>query len=501
MGASSELCFLTAVELRGLVRRRDVSVTEVVAAHLERIGQVNPTLNAIVSLVDDRAREIAGTQDALLAKGKDPGPLAGLPIAHKDLFDTQGIRTTRGSPIYADNVPKRNALIVERSQQAGAIALGKTNTPEFGAGSHTFNPVFGHTRNPHARDRSCGGSSGGAAVALAARMLPIADGSDTGGSLRNPASFCNVVGLRTTPGRVPIWPNVDPWASLGVQGPMGRTVDDVALLLSVIAGPDERSALSIDAPGDNFFPLPERDFEGVRLAWSPDLGGLPVERDVRDVLTRALPTFDILGARVDETFPDLGDAGEVFHVLRALVFASGFSALIEANRDKVKQTIVWNTEVGLALSARDVVVANRRRGELYHQVREFMQDYEFLLCPVTQVLPFPLDWEYPTEIEGVEMASYIDWMQSCSRISILGLPAISVPAGFSAEGLPVGLQIVGRHGDELGVLQLARAFERATEHWRHVPGDSAYISRSRPWGEGRISGPAASPRGRSPTGA
>ncbi|MEE9254895.1 MAG: amidase [Pseudomonadales bacterium] len=468
----SELCFLTAVELQGLVRRREVSVTEVVDAHLDRIGEVNPTLNAIVTLVDERAREIAQRQDAMLARGHNPGPLTGLPIAHKDLFSTKGIRTTRGSPIFAHDVPDRNALIVERSQAAGAIALGKTNTPEFGAGSHTFNPVFGSTRNPYGLDRTCGGSSGGAAVALAARMLPIADGSDTGGSLRNPAAFCNVVGLRTAPGRVPSWPSNDPWATLGVEGPMARTVDDVALLLSAIAGPDDRSALSIAQPGARFYPLPERDFKGVRLGWSPDAGGLPVEQPIRDVLCDAVATFDTLGARVDETFPDLSEAGEVFHVLRALRFAGGFEALIENHRDRVKQTIIWNVEAGLAMSARDVSRAYAKRGELYHRVREFMQSYEFLLCPVTQVLPFPLDCEYPTQIEGVEMHTYIDWMQICSRISILGLPAISVPAGFSEDGLPVGLQIVGRHNDELGVLQLARAFERATGHWRRVPGES-----------------------------
>ena len=466
----SELCFLTAVELQGLVRRREVSVAEVVEAHLDRIAEVNPPLNAIVTLVDERAREVAQRQDAMLARGQDPGPLTGLPIAHKDLFSTEGIRTTRGSPVFADDVPDRNALIVERSQNAGAITLGKTNTPEFGAGSHTFNPVFGVTRNPYGLDRTCGGSSGGAAVALAARMLPIADGSDLGGSLRNPAAFCNVVGLRTAPGRVPSWPNNDPWATLGVEGPMARTVDDVALLLSALAGPDDRCALSIAEPGARFYPLPERDFEGVRLGWSPDLGGLPVERPIRDVLSNAVATFDTLGARVDETFPDLSGADEVFRVMRSLRFAAAFGALIENHRDKVKRTIIGNAEAGLALSAADVSRASAKRGELYHRVREFMRSCEFLLCPVTQVLPFPSDWEYPTEIEGVEMHTYIDWMQSCSRISVLGLPAISVPAGFTEDGLPVGLQIVGRRNDELGVLQLARAFERATGHWRRVPG-------------------------------
>lgn len=465
----SELCLLGAVDLGRRVRAREVSVAEVVSAHLDRIEALNPTLNAIVTLVPERAQEIAKRQDAMFAKGHDPGPLAGLPIAHKDLFPTKGIRTTRGSPLFADDIPERNALIVERSQNAGAVTVGKTNTPEFGAGSHTFNPVFGFTRNPYAEDRTCGGSSGGAAVALASRMLPLADGSDTGGSLRNPASFCNVVGLRPSPGRVPSWPNNDPWATLGVQGPMARTVDDLALLLSVIAGPDDRSAISISEPGTGFYPLPERDFEGVRLGWSPDLGGLPVEAGIGDVVARALPVFDDLGARVDAAFPDLTEAAEVFHVLRALGFAGAFGELLRNHRDALKQTIVWNVEAGLALSQEKISWAQSKRGEIYHRVREFMQRYEFLLCPVTQVLPFPLDWEYPKRIGDVEMDTYIDWMQSCSCISILGLPAISVPAGFSEEGLPVGLQIVGRRNDELGLLQLARAFERATGHWRRIP--------------------------------
>jgi len=280
----TDVCFMKATELVARIRARQVSVTEVVEAHLAQIERLNPKVNAIVTLTAERALADARAKDAALARGDAAGALLGLPVAHKDLVPTRGIRTTYGSPIYRDHVPDEDALIVERIRTAGAVTLGKTNTPEFGAGSQTFNEVFGRTLNPYDPGRTCGGSSGGAAVALACGMVPIADGSDMGGSLRNPASFCNVVGLRPSPGRVPVWPSEAAWFTFSVQGPMARTVEDAALLLSAIAGPDRRSPIAIAEPGERFRAPLGRDFRGVRIAWSRDLGGLPVDRRVTAVL-------------------------------------------------------------------------------------------------------------------------------------------------------------------------------------------------------------------------
>ena len=329
---SSDLCFLTATELARRIRVRDVSVTEVVQAHLAQVERVNPKVNAIVTLTAERALADARAKDAALARGEAAGPLFGLPVAHKDLVPTRGIRTTFGSPIYRDHVPDQDALLVERLRAAGAVTIGKTNTPEFGAGSQTFNEVFGRTLNPYDPTKTCGGSSGGAAVALACGMVPIADGSDTGGSLRNPASFCNVVGMRGAPGRVPPWPTDTPWSTLHVPGPMARTVADVALMLSAMAGPDPRSPIAIAEPGDRFRAPLGRDFKGVRVAWSRDLGGLPVDRRVTAALDAQRATFDALGCHVEDGQPDFAEARQIFQVLRALNFATRYGPLLAQRR-------------------------------------------------------------------------------------------------------------------------------------------------------------------------
>jgi amidase len=465
----SDLCFLTAVELADRIRRRDLSVTDVVRAHLEQVERVNPTMNAIVTLTAERALADAKAKDAELARGAAVGPLFGLPVAHKDLVPTKGIRTTFGSPIYRDHVPGEDALIIERLRAAGAITLGKTNTPEFGAGSQTFNEVFGRTLNPYDPSTTCGGSSGGAAVALACGMVPIADGSDTGGSLRNPAAFCNVVGLRTSPGRVPVWPRELAWTTLSVQGPMARTVADVALLLSAIAGPDPRSPIAIAEPGDRFRRPLTRDFRGVRVAWSRDLGGLPIDRRVTAALAPQRKVLESLGCLIDEAQPDLRDAREIFQALRAFAFATRYGPMLAEHRHQIKDTVIWNTEQGLKLTARELAEAEVKRTALYHRMRTFMERYEFLVLPATQVPPFDVTQPYVTEIEGVTLPTYIDWMRACSDITVTGSPAISVPGGFTPEGLPVGVQIVGRHQDDWGVLQLAHAFEQATGFGRRRP--------------------------------
>jgi amidase len=463
------ICFSTATELAARIARRDVSVTEVVRAHLAQIERVNPAVNAIVTLTAERALEEARVKDDALARGERPGPLFGLPVVHKDLVPTRGIRTTYGSPIYRDHVPDVDGLIVERLRAAGAVTLGKSNTPEFGAGSQTFNEVFGRTLNPYDPSKTCGGSSGGAAVALAFGMVPIADGSDMGGSLRNPAAFCNVVGLRSAPGRVPVWPAVSAWMPFSVQGPMARTVADVALLLSAIAGPDPRSPIAIRESGERFRAPLGRDFKGVRVAWSRDLGGLPIDARVRNVLDGQRKTFETLGCIVEDGEPEFTEAREIFQIWRAVAFAAKYGPLVARHRHQMKDTVVWNIEQAGKLSARDVGEAETKRTELYHRVRAFMEQHEFLLLPTTQVPPFDVTQPYVSEIEGVRLPTYIDWMRACSDITVTGLPAISVPAGFTPEGLPVGLQIVGRHQDEWGVLQLAHAFEEATGFGRRRP--------------------------------
>ncbi|HKI98800.1 MAG TPA: amidase [bacterium] len=466
---SSELVFSEATELARLIRERKVSCVEVMQAHLAQIERTNPTVNAIVTLLPERALEGAKAADAAIARGESLGPLHGLPIAHKDLVPTAGIRTTFGSPIYADNVPTEDGLIVQRLRAAGAITIGKTNTPEFGAGSQTFNPVFGATVNPYDTGKTCGGSSGGAAAALAARMLPIADGSDTGGSLRNPAGFCNVVGYRTSPGRVPVYPNPLAWWTISVQGPMARTVRDTALMLSAIAGPDPRSPIALPEPGAAFRQPLERDFHGVRIAWTPDLGGLPVDKRVMRVLEGVRPAFEGLGCTLAEACPDFSDADEIFQVLRAWRFESRYGDMLAEHRHQIKDTVVWNTELGQKLTGPQVARAELKRTALYQRVREFMETHEFLVCTTNQVPAFDVKQPYVTEIEGEELETYIDWMKACWYITVTGHPCISVPAGFTEDGLPVGIQIVGRHQDDFGVLQLAHAFEQATQAWQRRP--------------------------------
>ncbi|MGA6156856.1 amidase [Stenotrophomonas sp. NPDC087984] len=464
-----DLCFRTALDLSRLLRTRELSARELLEAHLARIERVNPAVNAIVTLVADRAREAAERADERIAAGEELGPLHGLPIAHKDTHNTAGIRTTHGSPL-ADGVPDRDDLLIERIRAAGAITIGKTNVPEFGAGSHTFNPIFGATHNPYDLGRSAGGSSGGAAAALASGMIPIADGSDTGGSLRNPASFCNVVGLRPSPGRVPGWPAATAWGTLAVKGPMARTVADTALLLSAIAGPDARSPIALEEPGARFARPLDRDLTGLRVGWSPDLGGLvPVEPEVAAAVESAVGVFGDLGCVVERACPDLTEAEEVFRTLRASMFEVAFGTLMDRHPDGLKQTIRENTEEGRKLSGPDVARAEMLHTQLYHRVREFFGRYDVLLLPVSQVLPFDVGIEYPTEVAGVAMDDYLDWMRSAYLISSTGSPALSVPAGFTPGGLPVGVQIVGPHRADFAVLQVGHAFEQATGHWRRRP--------------------------------
>jgi amidase len=469
MVTSDDVCFLSARELVRRIRAKEISVAEVMAAHLARIERVNPQLNAIVTLHADQATAEARRADDALARGDALGPLHGLPVAHKDLFCTRGMRTTFGSPIFKDFVPEVDSIVVERQRLAGAISIGKTNVPEFGAGSQTFNTVFGNTRNPYDPSKTCGGSSGGAAVALACGMVPLADGSDFGGSLRNPANFCNVVGLRPSAGRVPQWPSYDSWDTLSVSGPMARTVDDVALFLSVLAGPDARDPVAIAEGGAGFDALLERDFAGTRIAWSTDLGGLPVDPAVTAAIAAQRTAFAGLGCEIEDASPDLRGADAAFQTLRGVSFVNHFGDLMDKHPGAFKDTIVWNVKVGRSLTGSQVAEAVGLRAQIFARMREFMQRFEFLIAPVNQVPPFPVEQPYVTEIAGVKMENYLDWMRSCTAITMTGHPAISVPCGFTPDGLPVGVQIVGRYRDERGLLQFARAFEQRTNVGRRRP--------------------------------
>jgi len=466
----TDICFTSARKLASLVHSRKLSATEVMKAFIAQTERVNPKVNAIVTFLPEAALSAAKRFDRNFKANKSR-PLAGLPIAYKDNVPTKGIRTTSGSPIYKDHVPTQDHLIVERLTAAGAITLGKTNLPEFAAGSHTFNVVFGATLNPYDLGRSAGGSSGGAAAAVASGMLPFADGGDLAASLRNPGNFCNVVGFRPTPGRVPHWPAPNAWNTLGVLGPIARTVSDTAFLLSAMAGPDRRAPTSIAEPGKVFASSLSRSFKKTRIAWSKNLGGLPVDPRVTTVLEEQVKVFKNLGCIVEEAEPDFSGATEAFETLRAVAFVQNYGELVKTRRGDVKDTIIWNVAQGLKLTPEQIARADALRTALYQRMRAFLERYEFLLCPVNQVVPFPADMEYPKLIDGVRMDNYLDWMKSCYYITITSHPAISVPAGFTGDAvpLPVGLQIVGRYRDDFGVLQLAHAFEQETGVWRQRP--------------------------------
>lgn len=447
-----ELHYLSATELARLIATRQVSAVEVVQAHLDRVDQVNPRVNAIVTLVAEQALDAAAAADTL----QPVGPLHGLPVAHKDLVDTAGIRTTYGSPLFAENVPTQDHPIVQRLRAAGAITIGKTNTPEFGYGAHTVNEVFGATRNPYDLSKSPGGSSGGAAAALAAGMVPLADGTDMACSVRNPASFCNVVGLRPTPGRVPNPSECTAWNTLSVPGPMARTVEDITLMFGVIAGFDRRCPYSIK---EVFNPEPEHHVAGLRMAWSPDLGGVPVDGRTAEVTATAPKVLEQLGACVEQVELDLHEAEDAFRTYRAWYCALRYGDLV-----KLGPNVAWNAEQGRRVTGADLARAEQARSQLYQRMATFFDTYDVLIAPVSQAPPFPIEQLYVEEINGEKLYGYLDWMRSAYWISVLHSPAASVPAGFTPDGLPVGVQIVGRPFEDARVLRVARVFEQATLH-------------------------------------
>ena len=455
--------YSTARQMVAAVAAKEISARELLDLHLARIADTNPDVNAVVSLDEERARAGAVEADERLARGEPVGPLHGLPHAFKDTHEVEGWRTTFGSPLRESYVPKRDDLVAERIRGAGVVTIGKTNVPEWAAGSHTFNPIFGTTRNPYDLTRSAGGSSGGAAAALASGMVPLADGSDMGGSLRNPASFNNVVGLRPSPGRVPNWPTTNAWELMSVGGPMARNVEDLALLLSVLAGPSRRAPLSLETLGSAFAPPVHGDLAGVRVALSVDLGGtFQVDHAVADVIRAQAAVFEAQGAGVEDAHPVLHSADAAFRTLRAWVFQYRFRTLLEKRPEGFKPSLRDNILLGADLTGGDVAKAYQQLTSIQDRMRAFFETYDVLALPVSQVPPFSADEEYPAAINGEPQATYLDWMRSAYLITVTGCPAISVPAGFTPEGWPVGIQLVGPARSERRLLEIARAFEQAT---------------------------------------
>jgi len=467
--AADSICFTSAIEMSRLIRAGKLSAREALAAHLKQIELINPKVNAIVTLVPEMATEAAAKADEMQAHKETLGSLHGLPVAHKDLMETRGIRTTFGSLLFKDYIPTEDNIVVDRMRRAGAIVIGKTNTPEFGAGSQTFNKVFGATHNPYDLTKTCGGSSGGAAVSLACGFAPVVSGSDTGGSLRNPAAFCNVVGFRPSIGRVPNPKETFAWSTLSTSGCLGRSVADLAFVLSTIAGPDPRAPLSIGEPGEHFAHPLDRSFKGVRVAWFKDLGGVPFDARVRAVVDGHRKTFESLGCIVEQAEPDFADAEISFRVLRAWNSANAYGAQLKDHPDAFKDTLKGEIEEGLRLTGTDLAHAETAHGRLWRLFQAFLEKYEYFVLPTTQLPPFDVNTPYPAEIAGVKFTNYIDWMKSCWYISATGNPAASVPGGFTPEGLPVGVQIVGRDKADFSVMQMAHAFEQATGFGKKRP--------------------------------
>jgi amidase len=466
-----DLTFTSAGELGKLYRTRRASPLEVMQALLARIDAVNPTVNAIVTLARDAALWDARRATAALKRGATLPPLFGVPVAIKDVTPTAGIRTTHGSKLFEDHVPTEDALVVQRLRAAGAIVLGKTNTPEFAFGPNTVNAVFGATRNPWDPTRTAGGSSGGSAAALATGMCPLAAGTDLGGSLRGPASFCGVVGFRTTPGLIPRYPSALAWDSYSVEGPMARNVADAALMLSVMAGPDDRAPLSYEVDPRQFLAAVRApSVKGWRIAWTVDLGGLVlVDDEVRAVFEHAVSAFRSIGARLEAACPDMSDVPEIVRLTRGLLMVARHADKLPEHRAVLQAGLVENAEAGLALSSREIAEGELLRTRQWQRVREFLEPRDLWLTPTMAVPPFPIEHPHVLEVNGRPVGKAMQRSHLTYAFSVLGLPAISIPCGFTRAGLPVGLQIVGKRRGEVAVLRAAAAFEAVRPWSGRVP--------------------------------
>ncbi len=457
MSSDRSLIDRTATEIVKLLKSEKISCHDLLDTLEARIGQVDGDINALPTLCFERARKSA---DDLMAKPVgERGVLAGLPVPIKDLSEVSGVRTTYGSPIFADFVPETSNIAVQRLEREGGVIYAKSNTPEFGSGGNTFNEVFGPTLNPWDVTRSCAGSSGGAAAALASGTAWVAHGSDTGGSLRNPASFCSVVGLRPTPGRVARTPTRMIDDALGVQGPMARNVSDVALMLDAMTGIDVGDPMSLPKPAEGFVSALRSGKKPKKVAFSRDFGITAVDPEVARICEEAAHQFERAGVIVEEATPDFEDAHEIFQTLRALNYAVSYSNLLKDHRHKLKPEIIWNTEKGLNLSAEDIVNAQQARTKLFHRVTEFFQSYDLLLSPATIVAAYPIEQRYVEECNGHKFDNYVEWLAIAYALTIVSSPAISLPAGFTAENLPIGLQLAGPARGEAQVLKGARVLE------------------------------------------
>jgi amidase len=460
---SAELCWTPATELAGLIRRKAVSPVEVVDAALERIEQVNPSVNAYVTVTAAEARAAARASEEAVARGAALGPLHGVPYSLKDLTPTRGIRTTMGSKIFEHYVPEEDAILVERLRAAGAILLGKTNTPEFGCKPFTDNRIFGATRNPWRPDRSAGGSSGGAAAAAASGLGPLAEGSDLAGSIRQPAAWCGVVGFKPSQGRVARYPNAAGWNAMSMNGPITRTVADAALMFSVLTGPDPRDPLALPHTGEDWARLADgTGVRGLRVAWTPDLGGAAaVDRAVTSVCAAAARRFEALGANVEAASPEIGAITEPFLAINAALRLASYAKYLPQWRDEMDPVLVRRLDLGLSLTAADIGRAEAERTAYHQRLRRFFEGYDLLVCPTTAVTATALDDPLPAEIAGRPMAQHIDMLLPTYAFNFSAYPAITVPCGFSDDGLPVGLQIVAGWRGDARVLTAAAAFEAA----------------------------------------
>ena len=448
-----ELIRLSARSVRDLLKERQVSPLELLDALEHRISEVDSAVNALPTLCFERARQRAREGDL------SGLPLAGIPVAIKDLLPVSGVRTTFGSMAYRDHIPEASDLLVERIEAAGGLVYAKSNTPEFGAGANTFNDVFGFTRNPWNTALSAAGSSGGSAVALATGMAWLATGSDLGGSLRNPASFCSIVGLRPSQGRIASDPGETAFNRLSMEGPMARNVNDAAMLLDVMAGYDRRDPMSLDDPVEFFEEAAISENVPPRIAFSPDLGVTPVDPEVAEICERAALRFEELGAHVEKAQPDFSGLQDVFQVHRALSFATSLGSELEANRDTFKPEIVWNVEKGLALTGQDIMNAMVERSEIYRRANTFFSDFDLILTPATVVPPYPVEQRFVQRVGDHEFSNYIEWCSIAYAFTVLGAPALSVPCGFTQSGLPVGLQIAAPVREEARLLAAASALE------------------------------------------
>lgn len=460
----NELLALTATEAVGLLSKGVVTPLELIEVAVDRIEETDHKINGLPILCIERARKCAENL-------RGANILFGLPIAVKDLNDVAGVRTTYGSRIFADNVAQRSDIMVEILERNGAIVLGKSNTPEFGAGGNTFNDIFGKTRNPWDTGCTSGGSSGGSAAALATGQVWLATGTDFAGSIRTPASFCGVVGLRPSPGRVPRGPTLLPFSNLTVAGPMGRTVGDVALMLDAMVGQHPLDPLSLPKPPTSFRDAVKHPIYPKRVAYSPDLGITPVDLEVAGICETAMNTFRDLGTEVEIACPDFSNAIESFRNLRALNYAAEKSFLLDRHRDMLNPEVIWNIEYGLKLRAIEIALAERNRGDLYKRVVAFFENFDLLISPSAIVPPFDIDIPYPSVVEGVEFDTYFGWMAIHYVITLTSCPAISVPCGFTERGLPVGIQIVGRPRGEAELLGASALFEAGRELMARAPID------------------------------